>query len=112
MNSHLTGSFSKEILTMGNNRYVRGMLAVVAALLVANLVMLAATRGKQGVTIESIAQAQMARNTPVPQVNSTVKPVKGYSVDDLKEVISLGDGKTFVVSNPKGFMVYRVEEVQ
>jgi len=97
---------------MSNNRYVRSMLAVIAVLLAANLIVLAATRGQQGVAVDSVAQAQVRTTpTPVPSA-STVKAVKGYSVDDLKEVISLGDGKTFVVSNPKGFMVYRVDPIQ
>ena len=97
---------------MSNSRFVRGMISVIAILLAANLVVMLATNGKRGVEVESVSQAQSLRSTPRPTetVISKVRSVQGFSVDDLKEVISLGDGKTFVVSNPKGFMVYTVEK--
>ncbi len=98
---------------MLHDRFGKLMLVLIAALLAANLFR---SNGKAEfiLPLESTAQAQsspIASNKVTPKVLA-VKSVQGFSVADLKDVVSLGDGKSFVVSNPKGFMVYTVEPQQ
>ncbi|MCX7018034.1 MAG: hypothetical protein WCK47_06710 [bacterium] len=87
---------------MLQDRFVKIMLGVIAALLALNLM-----RPDSGF-IASPAQAQMVRiiqdNTP----RTDVKPIKGYQVVGLKDVVAVGDGKSFVVSAADKFMVYQV----
>lgn len=89
------------------DRVTKLLLLIVAGLLAANLVHnLRQSPQPQGDLFISAAHAQN-RDIPRP-LPPTVNAVKGYSVNDLRDVIALGDGKTFVVSNSKGFMVYQV----
>jgi hypothetical protein len=96
---------------MSNSRFMRGGMAIIAILLLANLAVMIATGGNRGIELANVANAQSRSRVEEPRVSS-VRSVQGFQVDDLKEVVSLGDGKTFVVSNPKGFMVYTVEKSQ
>jgi hypothetical protein len=93
------------------DRYIKFMLTLVAGLLAANLFALAFKSSSSPAELfVSAAHAQDANvNTPAPSSqNITVKALKGFMVQDLKDVVAVGDGKSFVVSNPKGFMVYQV----
>lgn len=92
------------------DRYTKIMLAVVAVLLAANLAqsVFSPDSSASGQLLLSGAQAQSNR-TPTPSVqNFSVRSLKGFQVEDLKEVVAVGDGQSFVVSNSKGFMVYQV----
>lgn len=93
---------------MIKDRTIKGLLAICALLLACNFI---ATLypGKSSVNVLSNAEAQNSRNAPRRPVYN-VKDIKGFTVNDLKEIVPLGDGKTFVVSNPNGFMVYQVEQ--
>jgi hypothetical protein len=96
---------------MLQDRFGKIMLVLIAALLAANL--LRSGKSELVLPIESTAQAQniVSSNTPVPQ-KVAVKTLQGFTVADLKDVVSLGDGRTFIVSNTKGFMVYTVVPAQ
>jgi hypothetical protein len=93
---------------MQNNRFMQIMLVVIAALLALNLV-----KGDRSLlSVATPAQAQLT--VPWGQGGSRTidcKPVRGYTVNQLSNVAILGDGKTFIVSNPTGFMVYQVDVV-
>ena len=87
---------------MLRDRFVRIMLVVIAALLGLHLV-------KPGVNpIESVAGAQVTVGTGTVAKQFDVKPVRGFQVTQLKDIVALGDGKSFVVSSPTGFMVYQL----
>ena len=97
------------------DRFVKFMLVVVAALLAANLIQYNSSQPvMQLPAIVGSAQAQsQSRSAAAAAAAEAAKVYKvnrleGYSVEDLKEVVSVGDGRSFVVSNPKGFMVYQV----
>lgn len=97
---------------MFHDRFVKVMLLVIAMLLSANLLRTRSGGGAAGLTFVSSAQAQRMgnANSPAPEPRRyEMKRVDGLQVEDLKDVVSLGDGKTFVVSNTKGFMVFTVE---
>lgn len=79
---------------MLQDRFVKIMLVVIAGLLAMNLVKPSASL---------VATPAMAQGSNVDVVS-----VKGYNVVGLKDVVSLGDGKSFVVSAPDKFMVYQV----
>ena len=87
---------------MLRDRFVRIMLVIIAILLALNLVRPGAN------PVESVAGAQVVVGTGNSAQTFDIKPVRGYQVTQLKEVVALGDGKSFVVSNPNGFMVYQL----
>ncbi len=92
------------------DRFIKIMLVVVAALLAGNL--LQSMMSSTGPSIISSAQAQ-PRNEAQALTESAatvyqLKVLSGFPVEDLKTVVPLGDGRSFVASNPKGFMVYQV----
>jgi hypothetical protein len=96
---------------MQKDRFGKTMLVVIAALLAANLFR---SKAELVLPLESSAQAQNVvssnpGNSASPPKKLLVRNIQGFSVADVKEVVSLGDGKTFVVSNPNGFMVYTLE---
>jgi hypothetical protein len=79
------------------DRFIRVMLVLIAVLLGLNL-------AKSGVSLVAPAQAATSTGTSIVDV----QPVKGYEVVGLQNVVSVGDGRTFVVSAPGKFMVYQV----
>ncbi len=83
---------------------VRGILIVVALLLITNLAVTLLS-GNQAALISNVTAQQ---TQPLPVAATKVDIVQGFSIKDMKEVVSLGDGRTFVVSNANGFMVYQV----
>lgn len=95
------------------DRVTKILLLVVAGLLAANLAQsLRKSAAPQADLFISAAQAQ-SRGSVRPEMPSlsappTVTSVKGFTVQDLQNVVAVGDGKSFVVSNTKGFMVYQV----
>lgn len=94
------------------DRTIKGLLITCAVLLAGNII---ATfyPGKSSVSVIPNAEAQSSnRSNTQPRIVYNVKDLKGFSVSDLKEIVPLGDGKTFVVSNPNGFMVYQVESTR
>lgn len=91
------------------DRFVKIMLVVVAALLAGNLVQSMVSNSVPSVpSLLSSAQAQSRNNTQAIVDRYEVKSLKGFSVKDLKSIVSVGDGRSFVASNPEGFMVYQV----
>jgi hypothetical protein len=105
---------------MRRDRFFHGILAVIAVLLLLNLFK---PSDRPLMSVETPAQAQVktadtdARTLIVPTPkernasNLRVSAIGGNQVSNLKEIVSLGDGKTFVVSNPGGFLVYQVEPI-
>ncbi len=91
---------------MQQDRFVKVMLVLIAALLGLNLAVALGVRLPQ---FASTAQAQVTKGVGENARTIDVRPVRGYQVSSLKEVTVLSDGKTFVVSNPNGFMVYQVD---
>lgn len=92
---------------MLQDRFTKIMLVVIAVLLAANMM-----KSKSGATpllFESAAQAQVTKKTGDYTQTFDVKPVRGYEVTGLKQIIALGDGKTFVVAGPDKFMVYQID---
>ena len=96
---------------MPQDRFVKTMLVVIAALLALNLF-----KSSNGIeTANAFAQSNPAMPTAAAALLDTkiqatdVKPVKGYAVSNIKDVVAVGDGKTFVVAAPDKFMVYRVD---
>lgn len=95
---------------MLQDRFVKLMLVAIALLLAANLFRTRESGGALSLVSTAHAQNMGNANPPAPVAKRyEMKRVDGLAVEDLKEVVSLGDGKTFVVSNSKGFMVYTVE---
>ena len=94
------------------DRFVKVMLVIVAALLAVNLFRTQdAQVNLQLPSLIGSAQAQSTRITTATDTTPTtyqVRSIEGFPVENLKDVVSLGDGKSFVVSNTKGFMVYQV----
>jgi len=91
------------------DRFVKVMLVVIAALLVFNLFRpQTAQTTLELPSLVSSAQAQTSQNTDSTPTTYKVRSLNGFSVADLKDVVAVGDGKSFVVSNPKGFVVYQV----
>ncbi|MGI8905431.1 MAG: hypothetical protein ACR2IE_02945 [Candidatus Sumerlaeaceae bacterium] len=93
---------------MLQDRFGKLMLVLIAALLAANLFRSPGS-AELIFPLESSAHAQTTLSTTTTQRRLIVKSLQGFSVADLKDVVAVGDGKSFVVSNPKGFMVYTVE---
>ncbi len=85
---------------------VRGILIVIAILLVANLLVTLLSGSANHATLVTQVGAQNVG--PLPMANK-VQVVQGFSIANMKDVVSLGDGRTFVVSNANGFMVYQVD---
>ena len=92
---------------MTHDRFTKTMLVVIAVLLGLNLLFTAGDRIMA--PFESKAQAQVLKGAGDGARMYDVRAVRGFEVTALKEIISLGDGKTFVVSNPTGFMVYQMD---
>lgn len=107
---------------MLKDRFLRIMLVVIAVLLALNWLRpnsgMVATPG-YAVTNSSSGSSNSSSSTSWPSTTSSsstslkykLKEVGGYKVTDLKDVVVLGDGKSFVVSNTSGFMVYQVEGI-
>jgi len=101
-------------MLMLKDRFTKFMLVAIALLLAGNMF----RPGGSAPLLDVVpsAQAQTMLNPrdseSAPARRYEVKDVKGFAVEGLKEVVSLGDGKTFVVSNSKGFMVYTVETIR
>jgi hypothetical protein len=101
---------------MARDRYLHGILTIIAILLLLNLFK---PVDRPLATIESQAQAQATDNrtlvipTPIQRQanNLRISAVGGNQVSNLKDVVPLGDGRSFVVSNPGGFLVYQVEPI-
>lgn len=90
------------------DRQIKTLLIIVAGLLAINVGVSLWNSAPGSVDVlVSPAQAQSNQSRNQPQIIN-VLPVKGFTVQDLKDVVSLGDGKTFVARNEKGFMVYQV----
>ena len=84
------------------DRFTKLLLVLVAGLLVANLL-----QSQSSSSLVGSAQAQDATVIP-PPTSYKVRSLEGFTVEDLKDVVAVGDGRSFVVSNSKGFMVYQV----
>jgi hypothetical protein len=56
------------------------------------------------------AVAQVVKGVGESARTFDVKAVRGYKVAGLKDVAVLGDGKSFVVTNTTGFMVYQLDD--
>lgn len=91
---------------MLQDRFVKIMLVVIAVLLGANLLK------PNGALLSSQAQAQVMKGVGEQAKRYDVKAVRGYEVKSLQDVVALGDGKSFVVSNPNGFMVYTYDQFE
>ncbi len=87
------------------DRFVKIMLVVVAVLLAGNL--LQSLFSSATPSLISSAQAQ-SRNNSSNTERYEIKSLKGFTVKDLKSIVSVGDGRSFVASNSDGFMVYQV----
>ncbi len=93
---------------MLQDRFVKIMLVMIAVLLAANLLRPA---DRPFAPLESSAQAQSPSTIASSNGINRVTAIGGFRVSDLKEVVAVGDGKSFVVTNPSGFQVYRVDEL-
>jgi hypothetical protein len=90
--------------SMLQDRFVKIMLVVIAALLALNLL-------RPGTSVVTTpATAQIINTTPPALPMLDIKPVRGYQVAGLKDVVAVGDGRSFVVSRSDGFMVYQVSD--
>jgi hypothetical protein len=107
---------------MLNDRFVKITLIAIACLLAGNLVALL-TGYHIGPSLAMNASAQSAIAPSQNSNNSNefrsttprnyhVKTLDGFAVADLKDVVAVGDGRSFVVSNTKGFMVYQLDPVR
>lgn len=97
------------------DRFIKIMLAVIAALLAANLLNSQQTGGSASaeLSLPSILNSAQAQSSNRREQNTTpvsykLSRVDGVSVEDIQDVVAVGDGRSFVVSNTKGFMVYQV----
>lgn len=92
------------------DRFVKIMLVVVAALLAGNLVQSMLSDAATPVPLFlSSAQAQTQTRNGVPAAQRyELKTLTGFPVKDLKSIVPVGDGRSFVASNTEGFMVYQV----
>lgn len=91
------------------DRFLKILLIVVAGLLAANLVKTSNSADVVPMpSFLSSAQAQVAAPVSEPSRKYQVNSLKGFSVEDLQDIVAVGDGRSFVVSNSKGFMVYQV----
>lgn len=91
------------------DRFVKTMLVVVAGLLAANLVQSFVSGSAPSAPVfVSNAQAATNQNAAAVPVTYQVKSLKGFTVEDLQSIVPVGDGRSFVASNSKGFMVYQV----
>lgn len=94
---------------MAQDRFTKVMLVIIAVLLAANFVRREPANSPFD-WVATPAQAQLVRGTGEDQRRIDVRPVRGYSVNQMKDIIVLGDNKSFIVSNPNGFMVYQVDD--
>lgn len=94
---------------MLQDRFVKIMLVIIAVLLAANLLRPAESRPPALFVSSAQAQQSGQYSTAAASASLSVTAIGGYRVSDLKEVVAVGDGQSFVVSNPNGFQVYRVE---
>jgi len=85
------------------DRFTKILLTVIALTLLALLF-----RGGKGVTVQPEAFAQNQTQPTPPKVQ--VVNIKDIPVKDFKEVILLGDGKTFLIRVDAGIGVYQVQE--
>jgi hypothetical protein len=83
--------------------FLRIMLVVIAVLLALNLFK------SSGFGLESTAQAQIQKKIGDAVRVFDVKPVRGYEVKELQDIVALGDGKSFVVRTGDKFMVYQLD---
>lgn len=90
---------------MVQDRFIKMMLVLIAVLLALNLM-----RTNQTGLFSSPAQAQVIKGIGEQARRYDVKAVRGFQVNGLQDVVVLGDGKTFVVSNQNGFMVYTIDQ--
>lgn len=79
--------------TIVSDKTTKVLMAAIAILLVANLFRTA-----------DVVPSVQAQNNTVTEVIA----LNGFAVGGLKDALSLGDGKTFVVTTPDKFMVYQV----
>ena len=94
------------------DRFVKVLLVIIAGLLVVNL--FRSNDQSSQVQLPAIigsAIAQSSSNDTTNYSSYRVRSVGGQEVADIKDIIAVGDGKSFVVSNTKGFMVYQVQGV-
>jgi len=87
------------------DRFTKLLLVLVAGLLAANLV-----QSQNSPSFIGSAQAQSKSVvTPAPtETKDTLRTLAGFPVEDMNEVVAVGDGRSFVVTNKKGFMVYQI----
>ena len=98
------------------DRFTKIMLVVIAALLAANLLNSQGSADKADIAVQlpnilSSAQAQSSSRRAQQNENPVtykLTRLEGQAVEDIQDVVSIGDGRTFVVSNSAGFMVYQV----
>lgn len=107
------------------DRFIKIMLVVIAGLLLANLYKSGDTVGVVSMpSLMESARAQSATANTLPAATSDVGTLpargpsmnrdyklltlNGFPVEDMKDIVALGDGRSFIASNPKGFMVYQV----
>lgn len=95
------------------DRQIKVLLIIIAGLLAANLCQsMFKSQSSPADVFVNAAQAQSnSSNRGQKALPPTVRSLKGYTVEDLRNVVALGDGQSFVVSNTKGFMVYQVAPV-
>lgn len=97
------------------DRYFKIVLTLVAVLLAANLVQSFFTNANSVSPAELFlgtanAQSEVVHTrVPIRARNGyELQMLRGFTVKDLSSVVALGDGMTFVATNPEGFMVYQV----
>ena len=78
------------------DRFTKASLCLIIILLVCNL----AQKGSMNIVPK--AQAQSGNSTQVTTLN-------GFSVSGLQQIVSLGDGKSFVAYTNDKFMVYQLK---
>ena len=83
---------------MLQDRFARVMLVIIAVLLAINII-------RPG---DSVLATNAQARTTTSTGRADVRPLKGYEVTGLQDIVALGDGKSFVVSGPGKFMVYQV----
>lgn len=94
------------------DRYLKIMLTLVAVLLAANLAQSLFTNDDASTELfVGNANARSSSSTRY-QENYKLTTLKGFTVNELTDVVALGDGKSFIVSNSTGFMVYQVLPTQ
>ncbi len=89
------------------DRITKILLAVIAVSL-----MILIVRGRQEIAVQPAAYAQSgARTAPLTPTSVSVPLIKEINLNkDIKEIILLGDQKTFLVRVDKGIAVFQVQE--